>query len=112
MTPRCHRAMTHQYNVVDMTRRSPSYEMRLAKYGERGFAVLLPSLDRKKIDPQLFERRFDQLQGLARLLLLESLTTAESRTKYKDQQRLVCRASAFCDDLFIIYYLLLFIYLL
>lgn len=88
MTPRCHRAMTHQYNVVDMSRRSPSYEMRLAKYGERGFAVLLPSLDRKKIDPQLFERRFDQLQGLARLLLLESLTTAESRTKYKDQQRL------------------------
>jgi hypothetical protein len=64
--------------------------MRLAKYGERGFAVLVPSLDRKKIDPQLFERRFDQLQGLARLLLLESLNTAEARTKYKEQQRLVC----------------------
>lgn len=88
MTPRCHRAITHQYNTVDMSRRSPSYEMRLAKYSERGFAVLVPSLDRNRIDPQLFERRFDQLQGLAKLLLLESLQTAEARTTYKEQQRL------------------------
>jgi ankyrin repeat protein len=88
MTPRCHRAITHQYNVIDMSRRSPSYEMRLAKYSERGFSVLVPSLDRDRIDPQLFERRFDQLQGLAKLLLLESLQTAEARTMYKEQQRL------------------------
>jgi len=66
----------------------PSYEMRLAKYAERGFSVTVPSLDRSKIYPQLFERRFDQLQGLAKLLLLEKLTTPEVRTKYKEQQRL------------------------
>ena len=61
-----------------MERRSPSYEMRLAKYAERGFAVVVPSLERNKIDPQLFEKRFDQLQGLARLLLLEKLKSPES----------------------------------
>lgn len=88
MTPRAHRALTHQYNAIDMTRRSPTYEQRLAKYGSRGFAVLVPSLERDKIDPQLFERRFDQLQGLARLILLETIATPEARTRYKDQQRL------------------------
>jgi hypothetical protein len=71
-----------------MTRRSPSYEMRLAKYSSRGFGVVVPSLDRSRIDPQLFEKRFDQLQGLARLLLLEKLETPESRYRFKEQQRL------------------------
>jgi hypothetical protein len=63
----------HSYyflSTVDMTRRSPSYEMRLAKYSNRGFSVVVPSFDRNRVDPQLFEKRFDQLQGLARLLLL------------------------------------------
>jgi hypothetical protein len=64
MTPRAHRALTHQYNAIDMTRRSPTYEQRLAKYADRGFAVLVPTLERNKIDPQLYERRFDQLQGM------------------------------------------------
>ena len=88
MTPRAHRALTHQYNAVDMTRRSPTYEQRLAKYADRGFAVLVPTLQRNKIDPQLFERRFDQLQGLAKLILLEKLSTPEGRQRYKNQQRL------------------------
>jgi hypothetical protein len=88
MTPRAHRAVAHQYNTVDMSRRSPTYEMRLAKYANRGFAVLVPGLDRSKVDPQIFEKRFDQVQGLAKLLLLERLGTAEARTQYKDTQRL------------------------
>ena len=53
-----------------MTRRSPSYEMRLAKYSSRGYSVLIPDFDESRVDPQLFEKRFDQLHGLARLLLL------------------------------------------
>jgi hypothetical protein len=88
MTPRAHRALTHQYNTVDMTRRSPTYEQRMAKYSARGFSVLVPTLDRSRMDPQLFEKRFDQLQGLAKLLLLEKLTTPEARQKFKKQQRL------------------------
>jgi hypothetical protein len=37
--PRAQNALVRQQNTVDMTRRSPSYEMRLAKYSERGFEV-------------------------------------------------------------------------
>ena len=37
--PRAREAFIRQQNSVDMTRRSPSYEMRLAKYSERGFEV-------------------------------------------------------------------------
>eukprot|EP01119_Soliformovum_irregulare_P017405 TRINITY_DN516_c0_g1_i3.p1 TRINITY_DN516_c0_g1~~TRINITY_DN516_c0_g1_i3.p1 ORF type:complete len:1681 (+),score=670.06 TRINITY_DN516_c0_g1_i3:13-5055(+) len=89
MTPRAHRALCYQANTIDMSRRSPTYEQRLAKYAERGFAVNVPSLDRSRLDPQLFERRFDQLQGLAKLLLLERISTPEARTAYKEKQRLL-----------------------
>lgn len=55
VNPRSLTALVRQANTVDMTRRSPSYEIRLAKYAERGFEVYVPSLDRKKIDPLVFE---------------------------------------------------------
>jgi hypothetical protein len=86
--PRTHRALTLQYNTVDMLRRSPTYEMRLAKYSKRGFEILVPVLSPSHIDPQIFERRFEQLQGLARLLVIERLEAPEYRTRYKEQQRL------------------------
>ncbi|PRP88491.1 ankyrin repeat protein [Planoprotostelium fungivorum] len=87
MTPRAHRALTHRYNTVDMERRSPSYETRLTKYAERGFSVVVPSLDRTRIDPQIFERRFDQLQGLPRLLLMEAMPDVNDRISYKKMMR-------------------------
>lgn len=34
--PRCARALTARYNLVDLSRRSPSYEYRLYKYSKRG----------------------------------------------------------------------------
>ena len=40
-----------QANTVDVTRRSPSYEVRLAKYSTRGFEVKVPTLRRADIDP-------------------------------------------------------------
>ncbi|KAJ3121113.1 Protein mono-ADP-ribosyltransferase parp4 [Nowakowskiella sp. JEL0407] len=40
--PRGLRAITRRYNVVNMTRRSASYEYRLFKYSRRGFAVAIP----------------------------------------------------------------------
>eukprot|EP00026_Physarum_polycephalum_P000319 Phypoly_transcript_00319.p1 GENE.Phypoly_transcript_00319~~Phypoly_transcript_00319.p1 ORF type:complete len:1731 (-),score=444.64 Phypoly_transcript_00319:70-5262(-) len=86
--PRCQQALVSRFNTIDMTRRSPSYEMRLAKYSQRGFGVLVPFLERKKVDPQIFEKGFDQVQGLARLLLLERLSTPEARSQFKNQQRL------------------------
>jgi hypothetical protein len=44
-------AFMRQCNTVDVTRRSPSYEMRLTKYASRGFEVYAPSLRRADIDP-------------------------------------------------------------
>jgi hypothetical protein len=49
--PRAIVATMRQCNTIDITRRSPSYEVRLAKYAARGFEVYVPDLDREKIDP-------------------------------------------------------------
>ena len=56
MTPRCHQALIRQMNTVDMTRRSPTYELRLAKYADRGFEVEVPLLQREKIDPMILRK--------------------------------------------------------
>ena len=76
-----------QVNTIDLTRRSPSYENRLAKYAQRGFEVYWPSLDRSRIDPTIFKRSFTRTEGLARLLILEKLPKNEDREAYLDQRR-------------------------
>jgi len=43
--PRCRRAILKGYNLVDLTRRSLTYEIRLLKYSKRGFAVAVPGLE-------------------------------------------------------------------
>jgi hypothetical protein len=57
--PRAIVAMMRQCNTVDMTRRSPSYEVRLAKYAERCYEVYVPTLNRDKIDPTVHLFRFN-----------------------------------------------------
>jgi len=81
--PRTALAFATQSNTIDMTRRSPSYEMRLAKYASRGFEVLVPNLDRNRVDPCIYEKRFDQVKGLARLLMMERLRTPIDRLRYR-----------------------------
>lgn len=49
--PRAIVAMMRQCNTVDVTRRSPSYEVRLSKYSARDFEVYVPQLNRADIDP-------------------------------------------------------------
>jgi len=49
--PRAVVAMMRQCNTVDMTRRSPSYEVRLSKYSQRSYEVYVPTLARDKVDP-------------------------------------------------------------
>jgi hypothetical protein len=45
-------SMMRQSNTaVDVTRRSPSYEVRLAKYSSRGFEIYIAELKRSQIDP-------------------------------------------------------------
>jgi hypothetical protein len=51
MNPRAIVANMRQCNTVDMTRRSPSYEIRLAKYAARNFEVYVPNLRRLDVDP-------------------------------------------------------------
>jgi hypothetical protein len=49
--PRAIVSMMRQSNTVDVTKRSPSYEVRLAKYSSRGFEVYVPGLKRDEVDP-------------------------------------------------------------
>ena len=88
MCPRTNMAFRTQSNLVDMSRRSPSYEMRLAKYANRGFEVMVPFLDRSRIDPFLYEKSFHQAKGLSRLLLLEKLQTPEERLRFQIEVQL------------------------
>jgi len=73
--PRARRALVNRYNIADPTRqtfRTNSYEFRLYKYAQRGFAVAVPGLHRDIIDPMLFLKRFADVKGLARILFLEA----------------------------------------
>ena len=85
---RAHHALVTRKNTIDFTRRSPSYEMRLAKYGIRGFEVEVNDLQRDLIDPGVFERPWNSLEGLAKLLVLERLRTPEQRSHFFEMQKL------------------------
>ncbi|THU93789.1 ankyrin [Dendrothele bispora CBS 962.96] len=85
--PRAIVAMMRQCNTVDMTRRSPSYEVRLTKYSSRGFEVYVPSLERDKVDPTIYERSIGRINGLARLLVFEKLKDGDSRSKFLEARR-------------------------
>lgn len=50
-SPRAWRAIVTRCNTVDISRRSPSYESRLIKYAERGFAIYMGNnFTRREID--------------------------------------------------------------
>ncbi|KAJ7165671.1 ankyrin repeat protein [Mycena crocata] len=85
--PRAIVALMRQCNTVDMTRRSPSYEVRLAKYSSRAFEVYVPSLARGDIDPTIYERSIARITGLARLLVLEKLTSTDVRFAFLESRR-------------------------
>ncbi|KAH9034041.1 hypothetical protein EDB83DRAFT_1786796 [Lactarius deliciosus] len=87
--PRAIVSMMRQSNIIDVTRRSPSYEVRLAKYSSRGFEVYVPGLKRDEIDPTIYERAVGRVQGLARLLAVEKLATPEARDLYQYRRSLL-----------------------
>jgi len=118
-TARAHNAIVSQYNTLDMSRRSPSYEMRLAKYAKRGFEVrpvqppclrgpcsqvhgqacqtidcgvqvLVPNLQRELINPQVLEAPFSKTHGMARLFLLERFHHAEAQVRRPRVLIIVC----------------------
>jgi hypothetical protein len=72
--PRSRRAIVQRRNVVDMSRRSLTYEVRLYKYAKRGFAVAVPGFERSRVDfaaVAAAARRPTEAKGLIRLLALE-----------------------------------------
>ncbi|KAF3928803.1 hypothetical protein ABW21_db0208075 [Orbilia brochopaga] len=87
--PRAIVAWMLQCNDIDITRRSPSYEHRLAKYRKRGFEIYYSGLDRKIIDPTIYERnlRGSGMKGLAKILVLERLPTESERDNYLEMRR-------------------------
>ncbi|CAH0056898.1 unnamed protein product, partial [Clonostachys solani] len=86
-TPRGITSFCLQTNTIDLSRRSPSYESRLAKYARRGFEIFYADFDRKRIDPTVYERSLVRTLGLARLLILERLPTESDRESYMNQRR-------------------------
>ncbi|PPQ74508.1 hypothetical protein CVT26_007978 [Gymnopilus dilepis] len=81
--PRAISALVRQCNTVDITRRSPSYETRLAKYAQRGFEVLVPSLDRGRVKSSIYDEDLRSFpNGLARLLVLEAMCLESSTYRY------------------------------
>ncbi|EPQ59792.1 ankyrin [Gloeophyllum trabeum ATCC 11539] len=87
--PRAIVAMMRQCNTIDASRRSPSYEVRLAKYFSRGFEVYVPELRRDEIDPTIYERSIVYIEGLARLLVLERLADPETREVFLSSRRIL-----------------------
>ncbi|RXW22626.1 hypothetical protein EST38_g3223 [Candolleomyces aberdarensis] len=85
--PRAITAMMRQSNTVDMTRRSPSYEVRLAKYANRGYEIYVQDLVREKIDPTIYERSIAKMEGLARLLVFEKLMDGDARYAFLESRR-------------------------
>lgn len=57
--PRAVVAMMRQCNMVDLTRRSPSYEYRLLKYRHRGYEVRYPQLRREDVRSSVRSFRFN-----------------------------------------------------
>eukprot|EP00339_Tiarina_fusa_P029651 CAMPEP_0117004946 /NCGR_PEP_ID=MMETSP0472-20121206/5747_1 /TAXON_ID=693140 ORGANISM="Tiarina fusus, Strain LIS" /NCGR_SAMPLE_ID=MMETSP0472 /ASSEMBLY_ACC=CAM_ASM_000603 /LENGTH=1154 /DNA_ID=CAMNT_0004706065 /DNA_START=652 /DNA_END=4116 /DNA_ORIENTATION=- len=71
--PRARRALTKQFNLVDLSRRSLTYEIRLHKYSKRGFRVKVPTLQMNRVDKNLYHRRVGEVSGLAKLLIFNNI---------------------------------------
>jgi len=72
LTQRCLLALrtgTNILNPIHATPTAASYELRLAKYAKRGYAVLIPGLDKSRVDfTRILPADLGSLKGLARLL--------------------------------------------
>jgi hypothetical protein len=71
--------MMRQCNTVDMTRRSPSYEIRLAKYSRRAYEVYVPGLKRAEIDPTVCP--------IALFVTLRLISLPDLRARYSSNGR-------------------------
>lgn len=74
--PRCVRALRHSVNLLNPLHAWPvrcAYELRLAKYALRGYAIAVPGLDWGKVDHgRIGKTKIGNLSGLARLLRISN----------------------------------------
>jgi hypothetical protein len=71
-TPRALAALVTQCNIIDLTRRSPSYENRLIKFRSRGFETYWPDFDRSLVSPYIAKDHVSRREtGLAKLIAFE-----------------------------------------
>jgi hypothetical protein len=72
LAPRCVSALESGTNVLNPLHawpNRPSYEIRLAKYAARGFAVVVPGSDKRRIDyPSILRSPLKDLKGMARFI--------------------------------------------
>ncbi|KAG9255835.1 ankyrin repeat protein [Emericellopsis atlantica] len=87
--PRGVAALTTRTNLIDLSRRSPSYENRLYKYRSHQFDAYWPALDRSQIDESQCVRTTEhpKVEGLARLLFFENLVK-KYKNSYHQRRRL------------------------
>lgn len=69
-TPSARRALVTGINLADPERASFSYETRLAKYAERGFAVAVPGLEMRKVQHKFIQGCYARDGGLLKPLTL------------------------------------------
>jgi len=79
LLPRARHALTTRHNVLDLSRRSLTYELRLDKYGRRGFGLLLPGVDLARVNAAIYTYAPSELHGLSKLLALERIYTLNRR---------------------------------
>jgi tetratricopeptide (TPR) repeat protein len=73
-TDRAARAITRQYNMVDLSYLSPSYESRLFKYSKRGYRVAVPGFKPDRVKKSITDPmggRWPSVSGLAKLVVLD-----------------------------------------
>jgi hypothetical protein len=72
--PRARRALIKRYNLIDMSRRSLTYEVRLYKYSKRGFAVAVPGFERHLVSQELYTKK--PYQGRSFTFLISQILIA------------------------------------
>jgi hypothetical protein len=91
---RAQRALSKRYNLLNVTRRSLSYETRLAKYSRRGYAVAVPELDAARVNEDAFKLPdIKSLQGALRLLALDYVQRMQQRPAPDVGEGVYCFAS-------------------
>ena len=98
-TPRSLNVFGTRMNVVDLSRRSPSYEFRLFKYYQRGFGIYIPFDFRDGYNKLYFLNKYTK--GIDKLMYFIKFQNTSSTMKflnYMTQRRnLKMRAKKICD---------------